>query len=80
MVCTILTEDDDAVKLYIVSRFLESDETRKTQPSKYIYILDIFTEKSYGKSLERNAVYIPITTLSHATSVTSKNKPLLSTI
>ena len=60
MVCTILTEDDDAVNLYIVSRFLESDETRKTQPSKYIYILDIFTEKSYGKSLGRNEVYIPI--------------------
>ena len=32
-----------------------------------IYIFSIFTEKPYGKSLEHNAVYIPITT-------SSKNK------
>ena len=33
-----------------------------------IYILDVFTEKPYSKSLERNVVYIPIITLSHKTS------------
>ena len=37
-----------------------------------IYVLGVFTEKSCSKPLERNVVYIPITTLSHATSVTSK--------
>ena len=38
-----------------------------------IYILYVFTEKPYdSKSLERNAVYIPITTLSRAKSMTSK--------
>ena len=38
----------------------------------YIYILGVFTENPYGKLLESNIVYIPITTWSHATSVTSK--------
>ena len=33
-----------------------------------IYILAVFTEKAYSKPLERNVVYIPIITLSHATS------------
>ena len=33
-----------------------------------IYILGVFTEKPYSKPLERNVVYIPIITLSHATS------------
>ena len=37
-----------------------------------IYILGIFTEKPYSKPLERNVVYIPITTSSHTTSMTSK--------
>ena len=34
----------------------------------YIYILGAFTEKSYSKPMERNVVYIPITTSSHETS------------
>ena len=34
----------------------------------YIYIFGVFTEKPYSKPLERNVVYIPIITLSHATS------------
>ena len=38
----------------------------------YIYILGIVTEMFYSKSLERNVVYIPITTSNHATSVMSK--------
>ena len=33
-----------------------------------IYILGVFTEKSYSKPLERNVVYIPIITLSHVMS------------
>ena len=33
-----------------------------------IYILGVFTEKPYSKPLERNVVYIPIITLSHAAS------------
>ena len=33
-----------------------------------VYILSVFTEKPYSKSLERNEVYIPIITLSHAKS------------
>ena len=33
-----------------------------------IYIVGVFTEIPYGKPLERNVVYIPIITLSHATS------------
>ena len=33
-----------------------------------IYILGVFTEKPYSKPLERTVVYIPIITLSHATS------------
>ena len=37
-----------------------------------IYILGVFTEKPYSKSLERNVVYIPITKSSHMTSKTSK--------
>ena len=32
----------------------------------YIYILSVFTDKSYSKKLERNVVYIPVITLSHA--------------
>ena len=32
------------------------------------YILGVFTEKPYSKALERNVVYIPIITLSRATS------------
>ena len=36
-----------------------------------IYMLCVFTEKPYSKPLERNVVYIPITTPSHATSMTS---------
>ena len=32
------------------------------------YILGVFTEKPYSKPLEGNVVYIPIITLSHATS------------
>ena len=49
----------------------------------YIYILGVFTEKPYSKPLESNVVYIPIITLSHATSQDFKwrqNKPWLSTI
>ena len=34
----------------------------------YIYILGVFTEKSYSKPLARNVVYIPIIILNHATS------------
>ena len=48
-----------------------------------IYILGVFTEKPYSKQLECNLVYIPIITLSHATSHDFKwhqNKPWLSTI
>ena len=48
-----------------------------------IYILGVFTEKPYNKPLERNVVYIPIITLSNATSHDFKwrqNKPWLSTI
>ena len=48
-----------------------------------IYILNVFTEKPYSKPLERNIVYIPRITLSHATSHAIKwrqNKPWLSTI
>ena len=37
-----------------------------------IYVLGVFTEKPYSKSLDCNAVYIPITTSNHATSATSK--------
>ena len=33
-----------------------------------IYILGEFTEKPYRKPFERNEVYIPIITLSHAAS------------
>ena len=33
-----------------------------------IYILGVLTEKPYSKPLERNVVYIPIITLSHAMS------------
>ena len=36
-----------------------------------IYILGVFTHMPYGKLSERNVVYIPITTSSHATSMTS---------
>ena len=49
----------------------------------YIYILGVFTEKPYSKPLERNVVYIPIITMSHATSHDFKwrqNKPWMSTI
>ena len=37
----------------------------------HIYILDVFTEKPYSKSLERtcNIVYIPVTTSSNAMSM-----------
>ena len=35
----------------------------------HIYILGVFTERPYGKPLERNVVYIPITTSGHAMSV-----------
>ena len=48
-----------------------------------MYILGVFTEKPYSKPLERNVVYIPKITLSHATSHDFKwrqNKPWLSTI
>ena len=38
-----------------------------------IYILCVFTEKPYSKPLERNVVYIPIITLSHAMSVCQNN-------
>ena len=37
-----------------------------------IYILGVFTEKPNNKLLERNVVYITITTSSHVTSLTSK--------
>ena len=37
-----------------------------------IYILGVSTEKPLNKPLERNVAYIPITTSSHATSMTSK--------
>ena len=37
-----------------------------------LYILGVFTEKPKSKSLERNVVYIQITTSSHVTSMTSK--------
>ena len=37
-----------------------------------IYNFGVFTEKPYGESLERYVVYILISTLSHAASVTSK--------
>ena len=50
---------------------------------QYIYILGVFTEKPYSKPLERNVVYVPIITLSHATSRDFKcrqNKQWLSTI
>ena len=48
-----------------------------------IYILGVFTEKPYSKPLERNVVYIPINTSSHATSHDFKwhqHKPWLATI
>ena len=48
-----------------------------------IYILGVFTEKHYNKPLERNVIYIPIITLSHATSHDFRwrlDKPWLSTI
>ena len=38
----------------------------------YIYILSVFTEKPNSKPLDRDAVYIPMITSSHATSMTSK--------
>ena len=37
-----------------------------------IYILCVATEKPYSTPFARNVIYIPITTLSHATSMTSK--------
>ena len=37
-----------------------------------IYILGVSTEKPLNRPLERNVAYIPITTSSYATSVTSK--------
>ena len=37
-----------------------------------IYNVGVFTEKPYGESLERFVVYIPVSTSSHAASVTSK--------
>ena len=40
----------------------------KNELLQNIYILGVFTEKPYSKQLERNVVYIPINTLSHATS------------
>ena len=54
---------------------LYNDNLRKL-PNEYgdvsvmlnIYILGVFTEKPNSKPLERNVVYIPIITLSHATS------------
>ena len=51
--------------------------------NRYIYILCVFTEKPYSTPLDRNVVYIPIITLSHATSHDFKwrqNKPWLSTV
>ena len=49
-----------------------------------ICILGVFTENPYSsKPLERNVVYIPIITLSHATTHGFKwrqNEPWLSTI
>ena len=33
------------------------------EPLIHIYILDVFTEKAFSKPVERNVVYIPITTL-----------------
>ena len=45
---------------------LTNDVVSFEQPGpdiKNIYILGVFTEKSYGKPLERNAVYIPVTTI-----------------
>ena len=32
----------------------------------YTYIFCVFTEKSFSKQMERNVIYIPITTSSHA--------------
>ena len=43
------------------------------QLSNNIYIFGVSTETSYSKPLEHNVAYIPITSSSHATSVTSKN-------
>ena len=37
-----------------------------------IYILSVFTEKPYRKSMALNVVYNPITTLSHTMLMTSK--------
>ena len=47
-------------------------ETVNTSSYLFIYILGVFTEKTYSKSLASNAVYIPMTTLSHVASLTSK--------
>lgn len=44
----------------------------KLELSVNIYIIGAFTEKPYIKPLERNEVYIPITTSSHMTSMISK--------
>ena len=42
-----------------------------------IHIFDTFTEKPFSKPLDRNVVYIPITSLSHATSHDVKIKMVL---
>ena len=52
-------------------RLLYAQITKRLHMSKYnnnIYTLGVFTEKPYSKPLERNVVYIPIITLSHAMS------------
>ena len=42
--------------------------TKFDRSPQNIYILSVFTEKTYSKPLERNVVYIPIITFNHATS------------
>ena len=65
----------------VVSRGLKNEfETTKVnepsvlEPLKFycIYILRVCTKKPTSKQLERIVVYTPITTLSKATSLTSK--------
>ena len=61
-----------SIELHAATRHCRdmTEKLLKVTLNPNIYILSIFTEKPYrsSKALEHNVVYIPIITLSHATS------------
>ena len=61
------TAKSNRTEIYCLFR-IQSAPFKFGNKSLYMYILGVFTEKSYSKPLERNVVYIPIITLSHMTS------------